>query len=212
MTLLEQLLENKGTVSSALGKQLAKDVLAGDITLLKEAVKLIHYDSKVVRSGAAKIIEKVAEEKPELVAPFLSELVSALDYDEPQTKWMMIHTLGLCAKLQPEISREIFDTVLIYLEPSNGTCLRDRSISYLGYIGSVSKDDCDKCFPFLIESFKKHPDRVTRIFESLERLSGWFDNAQIQVLESFIDKYALSGSPEIKKWTKKLAKRLTNSV
>jgi hypothetical protein len=208
MTLLDQLLENKGTVSSALGKQLAKDILAGDRTILKEASRLIHHDSKVVRSGAAKIIEKVAEEKPELVAPLLADLIPTLDYEEPQTKWMMIHTFGLCASLQPDLSREIFDSVLKYLKPTNGTCLRDRSITYLGYMGSVSKLDCDKCFPLLIDSFTEHPDRITRVFESLERLSDWFDTKQNQTVKEFIDQFADSKSAEIKKWTKKMMKKI----
>jgi hypothetical protein len=208
MTLLGQLLENKGTVSSALSKQLAKDTLAGDMSILKEAAQLIHHDSKVVRSGAAKIIEKVAEEKPELVSPLLTNLIPALDYEEPQTKWMMIHTFGLCAKLQPGLSREIFDSVLKYLKPVNGTCLRDRSIVYLGYMGSVSKLDCDKCFPLLIDSFTKHPDRVTRVFESLERLSCWFDSKQKQTVKEFADRFADSKSAEIKKWTKKIMKKI----
>jgi hypothetical protein len=209
MSLLEQLLENKGTVSSALSKQLAKDVLAGDTTILTEASRLIHYESKVVRSGAAKIIEKVAEEKPELVAPLLTDLLPTLDYDEPQTKWMMIHTFGLCAKWQPELAREIFDSVLKYWEPSNGTCLRDRSIIYLGYMGNVSKQDCDNCFPVLIESFTKHPDRITRVFESLEILSNWLDADQKQIVRAFALDFKESESAEIRKWVKKIIKKMT---
>jgi hypothetical protein len=208
MALLDQLLENKGIVSSALSKQLAKDTLAGNMTILKEASRLIHHDSKVVRSGAAKIIEKVAEEKPEWVAPLLTDLIPTFDYEEPQTKWMMIHTFGLCAKLQPDLSREIFDSVLKYWEPSNGTCLRDRSITYLGYMGSVSKQDCDRCFPLLIDSFTKHPDRVTRVFESLERLSVWFDTKQKKTIKEFAERFADSKSAEIKKWTKKITKKI----
>ena len=208
MTLLDQLLVNKGTVSSALSKQLAKDTLAGDMSILKEASRLIHHESKVVRSGAAKIIEKVAEEKPQLVAPLLTDLIPTLDYDEPQTKWMMIHTFGLCAKLQPGLSREIFDSVLKYLKPTNGTCLRDRSITYLGYMGSVTKLDCDKCFPILIDSFTKHPDRVTRVFESLERLSDWFDANQKQTVKEYADRFVGSKSAEIKKWAKKIMRRI----
>lgn len=208
MNLLDQLKENKGTVSSALSKQLAKDTLSGDLTILKEASRLIHHDLKVVRSGAAKIIEKVAEEKPELVAPILSDLIPTFNYEEPQTKWMMIHTFGLCAKLQPNLSRDIFDTVLKYLEPTNGTCLRDRSIIYLGYMGSVSKLDCDKCFPLLIDSFAKHPDRITRVFESLERLSDLLDSKQKQIIQEFVDKFSDSKSAEIKKWTKKITKKI----
>jgi hypothetical protein len=210
LTLLDLLLANKGTVSSALGKQLAIDVLAGDRNILKEAAELIHHESKNVRSGSAKIIEKVAEEQPELVAPLLPDLIAAFDHDEPQTKWIMIHTFGLCAKFQPEISREVFDTATQYLEPSFGTCLRDRAITYLGYVGSLSKKDCDKCFPLLIESFTKHPDRITRVYESLERLADLFDSKQKQIVNSYFDKHSGSKSLEIKKWAKKLSKK-TNS-
>jgi hypothetical protein len=206
MTLLDLLLANKGTVSSALGKQLAKDVLAGDKNILKDASLLIHHESKFVRSGAAKIIEKVAEERPELVAPLLSDLLPAINYDEPQTKWMMIHTFGLCAKYKPEISREVFDTATQYLEPSFGTCLRDRAITYLGYIGNLSKKDCDKSFPLLIESFSIHQDRITRVYESLERLADWLDDNQKNMVKDYIDKHTKSKSPEIKKWAKKLYK------
>jgi hypothetical protein len=208
MTLLELLLANKGTVSSALGKQLAKDVLAGNMKILKEAAELIHHASKVVRSGAAKIIEKVGEEKPELVAPLLPDLIPAFDYDEPQTKWMMIHTFGLCARFKPEVSREVFDTAIKYLDPSFGTCLRDRAITYIGYMGGLSKKDCDKSFPLLIESFTKHPDRITRVYESLERLSDWFDDKQKQIVKGTIEEHSGSKSPEIRKWAKKLSKKI----
>ena len=64
MGLLEKLKKNKGTVSSALGKELAAKVLAGDRELLNEAVELCLFDkenpkSKSVRAGAAKIVEIV---------------------------------------------------------------------------------------------------------------------------------------------------------
>jgi len=68
MPILNQLQKNKGTLSSALGKSLAEKVLKGEKGILNEAVELINYDDKNVRAGAAKIIEIVAEKKPELVA------------------------------------------------------------------------------------------------------------------------------------------------
>jgi len=208
MTLLEQLMENKGTVSSALGKKLAKEVLEGNPGILAESAKLIHHNSKAVRSGAAKIIEKVAEEKPQLVAPLLPDLIPSLDYKEPQTRWMMIHTFGLCARLQPDISRGVFSTAIKYLDPSLGTCLRDRAITYLGYIGALSKPDCDKSFHFLIDSFKNHPDRVTRIFESLERLSVWFDPDQKKIVNGHAAIFSASSSLEIRKWAIRTGKKL----
>jgi hypothetical protein len=66
MNLLDQLKSNKGTVSSALGKELAEKVLKGDKSILEQAIDYVSYDldnqkSKGIRAGAAKILEKVAE-------------------------------------------------------------------------------------------------------------------------------------------------------
>jgi len=44
------------------------------MNILKEAVELVRFDDKNVRAGAAKIIEKVTEKKPELVANYLNTL------------------------------------------------------------------------------------------------------------------------------------------
>jgi len=92
LTLLNQLQENKGTVSSAFGKELAKEkeIISGKKEILAEALQLIHFDDKNVRSGAAKIIEKVAEEKPEFISVHLSNLVPYMNYKETPTSCMVL--------------------------------------------------------------------------------------------------------------------------
>jgi len=103
MTLLEQLKANKGTVSSALGKELAMKVLGSASEILLQAINLTRFEpdkvnSKNVRAGAAKIIEKVAERKPGLVSPHLEKLLPAFEMPEPQTEWMLMMAFGYCAK------------------------------------------------------------------------------------------------------------------
>ncbi|MBN2520114.1 MAG: hypothetical protein JXB17_06400 [Bacteroidales bacterium] len=210
MTLLEQLIQNKGTVSSALGKQLAKDVLNGRTDILKEAIKLLHYDSKNVRSGASKIIEKVAEEKPDLVAENIDVFVEALNYSEPQTRWMMIHTIALCARLKPDEAFEIFDEVIKYLDPKEGTVLKDRAITYLGYIGAISVCYCEKAYPYLIQAVKTCPNRITRIFESIYRMADMLSENLKEELKQKVHLYINKGSPSEKSWAKKLLKSLSD--
>ena len=102
MSIFEQLSNNKGTVSSALGKELAQKVLQesrGDILL--ECIDLACYEasapaSKHIRSGAAKVVEIVAKD-PELVAPYLGKLFPALSVQEPQTRWAIIRVMGFGA-------------------------------------------------------------------------------------------------------------------
>jgi len=75
MSIFEQLSKNKGSVSSALGKALVQKVLQeGRVDILLECIDLAFYDasasaSRHIRSGAAKVVEIVAEKQPELELP-----------------------------------------------------------------------------------------------------------------------------------------------
>ena len=122
MSLFEQLSKNKGTVSSALGKALAQKVLDEKETdLLSECIDLASYEAtapacKHIRSGAAKVVEIVAEKQPEAVAPYLEKLLPALSVPEPQTRWMIIRVMGFCAHLNKPIARRAMTYAEKYID------------------------------------------------------------------------------------------------
>ncbi|MBN1438661.1 MAG: hypothetical protein JW929_04550 [Anaerolineales bacterium] len=103
---------NKGTVSSAPGKTLARQVLGSNrADAHSECIDLASYrapDSRFrhIRAGAAKVVEIVAEERPGLVAPHPKRLLSALSVPEPQTRWMIIRTMGFCARANTAIAEK----------------------------------------------------------------------------------------------------------
>jgi hypothetical protein len=104
MGTFEQLSNNKGKVPTALGKALARQVLEGQTGILMECIDLASYEpsrpgQKHIRAGAAKVVEIVAETRPDLVAPFLEKLLPACSVEEPQTRWMVMRTMGFCAHL-----------------------------------------------------------------------------------------------------------------
>lgn len=159
MNLLEQLKSNKGTVSSALGKELAEKVLKGDNSILEQAVEYVSYDlqnqkAKGVRAGAAKILEKVAEQQPDLIANQLNRLKPALNVKEPQTRWMLMQVFGYCAKLNPKESESIVDYAKLYLTENAGVCLSGAVHLYLGRIGATSNKAADKVLPILDDALK----------------------------------------------------------
>jgi hypothetical protein len=159
MSIFEDLKTNKGTVSSALGKKLAVDVLNGTPGILDEAVDLTCFQvknrkEKNIRSGAAKIVECVAMEKPELVAPFMEKLLPALTVDEPQTRWMIIRTIGLCASLRPDIARQAIPYARKYIreKAAGQLCLVSSADLYLGDFGAISTENAREVQPILLES------------------------------------------------------------
>ena len=159
MTLFEQLEQNKGTISSALGKELAKKVLNGNTEILSEAINYTSFDphnkkAKSIRAGAAKIIEKVAEKKPELVAPYLGRLLPALDMPEPQTRWMIILAFGYCVKDKPKLALKGIDFAKSYIEKNQGVCLTGAAHVYLGHAGAYSPKEAKKVLPVLLDALQ----------------------------------------------------------
>ena len=172
MSILPQLKKNKGTVSSALGKALAQEVLAGTAAILEEAIELLAYEDKNVRAGAAKIIEQVALADPPLVAGYLPRLLPALEAPEPQTRWMVIHTLGLCSSLDPATALEAYPRAEEFVRQESGACLWGATIKYLGQLGATSQENGRMVFPLLEEALRVIPRQKKAALEGFLRLLG----------------------------------------
>lgn len=190
MLIFNQLKNNKGTVSSALGKQLAQEALNGNEKILKEAIELANFDSddeksKNIRAGAAKIIEKVAEKRPDLVAPYLQNLKPALNVSETQTRWMIIHVFGLCAKLNYEIAVTALEKAKEYIRENTGVCLTGAATMYLGDIGALSPKETKKVFPILENLLKTASlNEIDWILEGFYKI---FENADKNIQRKIIE-------------------------
>jgi hypothetical protein len=158
MSIFEELSNNKGTVSSALGKELAKKVLQdGQTGLLTECIDLVTYEvsevaAKNIRAGAAKVVEIVAEKRPELVADHFEALLPALSAPELQTRWMIIRAMGFCAHLNKPIARKAIEDAKRYLEEKEGLIIASSADLFLGDFGALSKEDAQFVFPILAHS------------------------------------------------------------
>lgn len=158
MSIFEQLSKNKGTISSALGKSLAKEVLQdGQTDILYECIDLATYelsepDSKNIRAGAAKTVEIVAEKQPELVAPKMEKLLPALSVSEPQTRWMIMRTMGFCAHLNKSVAKKAIAHAERYIDDKEGLIVASSADLFLGDFGALSKKDAQTVFPILERS------------------------------------------------------------
>jgi hypothetical protein len=160
MGIFEQLSDNKGTVSTALGKVLAKSVLEENRTdILLECIDLVSYQAaeatrKHIRAGAAKVVEIVAEKQPELVAPHLEKLFPALSVQEPQTRWEIIRVMGFCARLNKPVAQKAIVFAEKYINHKEGLILASSADLFLGDLGAISQEDARQVFPLLEQSME----------------------------------------------------------
>lgn len=216
MDLLELLKINKGTVSSALGKELAKKVLEGDNKLLQQAIEYTTYDlenkkSKSIRAGAAKIVEIVAEKSPELVANNLAELLPALKATEPQTRWMIIRTMGFCAHKNKKIATEAIPFANQYIsEKQTGQlCLVSSADLFLGDYGSLSEKHAKQVFPILEKSITNViKNESDWILEALIKIFKNLDNNEKEIALSFARINANSERKSTQKRAMKIIKQM----
>lgn len=168
---------SKGAISSKPSKELAAEVLAGNSDILTEAVALVTYNltdkkDKQIRAGAAKIVETVAEKKPELVAEHLAALYPALEAEEPQTRWMVIRLFGYCAHLNSSEAIKGIDYAESFIKEQAGVCLSGAAERYLGHIGALSAEEANKVCPILLEAYKSAiPNEIDWIFEGFIMLA-----------------------------------------
>jgi len=197
MNLFERLSNNKGTISSALGKEIAKEILKGNTKLLIETIPFVRYDLKKttlkhVRAGAAKVIECVAAERPDLVAPYLEEILPALEADEPQTKWMVFMTLGYCSKIESTIAEKALPYAKKYiLEKTDGQlCLVGAVDIYLGNWGSISKENAQKAYKLLVESTNNViMNEQDWILEGFDKILYFLTISQKKIVAEFASEY-----------------------
>jgi hypothetical protein len=180
MNIFEQLSTNKGTVSSALGKTLAQKVLMENrVDILMECIGFTSYEvtkpaSRNIRSGAAKVVEIVAEKQPELVAPHLEKLIPALSVQEPQTRWMIIRVMGFCARINKQVALQALLYAQKYIETKDGLIIASSADLFLGEIGVISKNDALIVFPFLEQSMEN----------CFENEQDWILKALIKVIKN----------------------------
>jgi hypothetical protein len=210
MSLLEQLANNKGTVSSALGKELAEKVLNGQTDILYECIDLVCYQAsnnkqKHIRSGAAKVVEIVAEKRPELVAPRLDKLLPALSVEEPQTRWMIIRTMGFCARLNQTIAQQAIPYAEKYIAKKEGLCLSSSADLFLGDLGALSKDNTEEVFPILELSMDTAIENEQDwLLETFDKLLPNLNSDHLAAVRKFAERWQYSS----RKTTQRRAARI----
>ena len=214
MEIFDLLKSNKGTVSSALGKDLANKVLNGDLSIIQEAFKYVVFDlnnesSKGIRAGAAKIIEKVAEKKPDLIAKDLDKLKPALNAPEPQTRWMLMQVFGFCAKLNPKEAFSAIDFAKKYLTENAGVCLSGAVHLYLGRIGATSVNTANEVISILDDSLKTATENeIDWILEGFLLILNNLDSDSIEIVKRTAEIYLDSRKKSTQDRAKKILKRI----
>ena len=110
--------------------------------------------SRLKRQLAARVVHLLAEREPELLEPYISDLIDALYRPEAQTRWEI---LDACTLLVPEHAKEVgaaYDGAEDALFDDLSAALRLSAFRFLCAWGATERGRSKKVWPILDEAIQ----------------------------------------------------------
>jgi hypothetical protein len=151
-------MEGLGPLSSQLGqrseeanRRAAERCLANPALLAEVSDGLSHRDAALV-GDCAEVMTKVAEVRPNLVAPYAARLAPLLGHRVTRVRWEAMHALALVSGLVPELMAELLPRLQAMIATDASTIVRDYAIDALGHFAASGAERARLAWPGLRES------------------------------------------------------------
>ncbi len=190
------------------GRSLIQQVFIGDSANLFEAIDLLKHEDAAVRTGAARLIEQTAAIYPKRVAPWIAEMLPALDAPEAQTRWTILHVLGLCAAQNSAAALQALPKAQQFISERSGMTLWNATIVFLGYVGVTSAENARQALPLLSQALTEIPILTKAILESCLRLINVADDDSLAEIARMTEAYAHSDLPGVRAVVAKIQNHL----
>lgn len=132
--------------------------------LLEEIAAGLRSDEAALIGDCAEVLTKVAEERPELVAPYASALTALLTHKTTRVRWEAMHALALIAPEVPEIIRPLLPRLRRLIHDDLSVIVRDYATEAVGNYAKTSSQAAQAAFPILLEALtlwnEKHAGRA----------------------------------------------------
>jgi DUF1680 family protein len=84
------------------------EIIEKDAKLFSQLIEFFKSGSDVEKGTAADVMKHVSKDKPEIVAPYIDDLVDYINYKAPRVKWGVPETIGNLAQKYPtEVEKAI---------------------------------------------------------------------------------------------------------
>ena len=144
--------ENQKELSAEEAAQLAK--VEGSKDALTALIDDLSARSRRTRQLSAHVVALLAERQPELLDPFIDDLLDALERPEAQTRWEVLDALTLLA---PEHAKECgaaYDGAEAALFDEISAPLRLSAFRFLTVWGATERRRSEKVWPILDEAIQ----------------------------------------------------------
>jgi hypothetical protein len=169
---------------------------------------LSHQDADLV-GDCAEVLTKVAEQRPDLVAPYVEGLAALLSHKKTRARWEAVHALSLVAALRPDAIKANFERLTNLLHHDNSVIVRDYATDTFGAYAQTSAEAARAAYPVLVDMLTlwdgKHAARALRGLGSVAKAAPDLEGEIMGIAQQ----YTRHGRGVVQKAAKALVKVLS---
>lgn len=151
MSVLDQLSSQVGDRTEKSNLKVVAQCLIEPALLAEIAEGLTNTDAACV-GDCAEVMTKVAEERPELVAPYANALTGLLAHKTNRVRWEAMHALALIADLVPQVMASLLLRLPELVRSDPSVIVRDYAIDAVGNYAQTSEQAAQAAYPILVEA------------------------------------------------------------
>jgi len=203
MSVLSRLSSQVGDRTEESNRKVAQEALEQPSLLTEIAQGLSAADVRLV-GDCAEVLTKVAEHKPELVVPYVEQLLPLLAARNTRVRWEAVHAISLAARLVPERITPIIGELAAKIRGEKSVIVRDGAVYALGEYGSTSGEAAQTVFPILTEALTAWEGKEAgKALEALAKVVAT-DRSLAQEAASLAEPFLTHQSPKVRRLAKKL--------
>ncbi len=165
MSALDQLSSRVGSRTQDANAKVAQRCLA-DPRLLPEITGGLGSKDARLAGDCAEVMTKIAEQRPELVAPEAETLLALLSHPNGRVRWESAHATALVARHVPRLIRESLPRLQDIVRRDESVIVRDYVLDAVAGYGATGPKAAAEAFPLLrfgLDAWgSKHAARVLR--------------------------------------------------
>ena len=127
---------------------------ASDENVLKETVGQLEGSSRRNRQRAASVMCTLSKTNPDLVAPYIGDMVDALARPEIQTRWECLEALTRMVSMDSRACDKAVEGAETALFDEGNDLLHLAAMRFLCALGSTTEKRCEKVWPLIDEGMQ----------------------------------------------------------
>ncbi|MBN1424727.1 hypothetical protein JXA88_09225 [Candidatus Fermentibacteria bacterium] len=172
MSVVDRLASSQGLRTQEANSAVALECTARP-ELIPDIVGGLTAGSNLLAGDCAEVMTKVAETRPDLVAPHAEALCALLGHTNGRVRWESAHALALIAPFVPEVIERELDAFRKIISADKSVIIRDYIIDAVGAYGRSERDAAERAFPILRETLAAWEGKhAARTLVALGRLAA----------------------------------------